>query len=118
MAIRNGYPSYSDADWGWGSKSPVRASGRSQSGGPRAGTIRGGAVGSPRLARIAHTVGPSVMKAMIRISAPQSGHSSGNNVSAQRRALTTLAKHNADVARVRCSRKLDSDLLAARIGNR
>jgi hypothetical protein len=27
---------------------------------------------------VAHTVGPSVMKAMTRISAPQSGHTSGN----------------------------------------
>ena len=36
-----------------------------------AGAMRGGAVGSPRWARMSRTVGPSVMKAMMRISPPQ-----------------------------------------------
>ena len=45
--------------------------------GRRAGAMRGGAVGSPRWLRMSRTVGPSVMKAMILIAAPQRGQTSG-----------------------------------------
>ena len=47
------------------------------SGGPRAGAMRGGAVGSRRWPRMSRTVGPSVMKAMMCIAPPPAGHSSG-----------------------------------------
>jgi len=43
--------------------------GSSQAGGPRAGAIRGGSAGSPMWVRIRRTV--SVMKATMRMSAPQ-----------------------------------------------
>ena len=59
---------------------PGPASGRSYNGGPRAGAIRGGAVGSPRWPRISQIVDASVMKAMMRISPPQWGHSSGKTL--------------------------------------
>ena len=60
---------------------PCSALTASHSGWPRAGAMRVGAVGSPRWARMSRTVERSVMKAMIRISAPQCGHSSGKTSS-------------------------------------
>ena len=68
----------SGAGWAWGSQSPPLASGRSHHGGPQAGAMRGGAVGSPTWRRMSRMVDGSVMKAMIRISAPQREHTSGN----------------------------------------
>jgi len=41
----------------------------------------GGAIGAPRWPRIARTVGLSVMKAMMRISAPHRVHIGGKNSS-------------------------------------
>ena len=76
--VRRWSNSYSGAGWAWGSQSPAPASGRSHSGGPRAGAIRGGAVGSPRWTRMSRMGAGSVMKAMMRISAPQWEHTSGN----------------------------------------
>jgi hypothetical protein len=38
------------------------------------GVVRGGAVGSPRWTRMSHVVDASVMKAMMRMSAPHRGH--------------------------------------------
>ena len=69
------------ADWSSGSAAGSCAAAAAHSGGPRAGAMRGGAVGSPRWPRMSRTVGASVMQAMIRISAPQSGHSSGKTSS-------------------------------------
>jgi hypothetical protein len=48
----------------------------SHSGGPRAGAIRGGAVGSPRWARMSRIVAASVMKVMMLVAPPEVGHTS------------------------------------------
>jgi hypothetical protein len=53
----------------------------SHSGGRRAGAIGGGDVGSPKCERISRTAQASVMKAMIRISPPQRGQTSGKTSS-------------------------------------
>jgi len=52
---------------------PSRASGISHNGSQRAGARRGGEVGSPNGARIWRTLGASVMKAVMRMSAPHRG---------------------------------------------
>jgi len=66
------------ADWSSGSAAgSCAASAAAHSGGPRAGALRGGAVGSPRWPRMSRTAGPSVMKAMILIAPPQPGQTSG-----------------------------------------
>ena len=80
--LRRWSNSKAGADWSSGSAAgSCSASVAAHSGGPRAGAMRGGAVGSPRWSRMSRTVGPLVMKAMILIAPPQPGHSSGKTSS-------------------------------------
>ena len=58
----------------------------SHRGGPRAGAIRGGAVGSPRWTRMSRIADTSAMKAMTRMSAPQNGHTSESQSRAKNHA--------------------------------
>ena len=76
--LRRWSNSKAGVDWSSGSAAgSCSASAAAHSGGPRAGAMRGGAVGSPRWARMSRTVGPSVMKAMMCIAPPQAGQTSG-----------------------------------------
>ena len=66
--------SCSGGGWAWEAKSPVRPSGRSYSGWPRAGAMRGGAVGSPRSRKGSRTAEGWVLNAIVHIAPTQLGH--------------------------------------------
>lgn len=86
----------SNSKAGWGAVSAegsCSAPVASHRGGPRAGAIWGGAVSSPRWTMMSRTVGPSVMKAMMRIAPPQWGHTSGKT--SQMRASSSAQAYRA-----------------------
>ena len=69
--------------WAMRSQCGVGSGSSSPPGGPRAGAIGGGSVGSPRAKRIRWTRAASVTKAMMRMCAPQLGQTSGGDANSR-----------------------------------